>query len=229
MVRVSNGRERRPDREEIQIHRRVRALHKELVPARLNLQLAKHRLMAATGNSFGIEGIVRVKFVPATIRFSPAVAAKKFPEHLGRCQSEVPRGPFRWRKIVKPFHFVAENLAAKDAIALAKIAAHAVLAANGDLQGWTTRTSELEHIHDEFLSTTQTVTRLQAEIAELQTDMTLRLDDYDAVDPICSFRRREVMWFDAAAFCRLYPDEAIQCAEPVATRLRKHVYRTRSY
>lgn len=75
----------------------------------------------------------------------------------------------------------------------------------------------------------QIVNRLAADLADLRSELTIRMNDYDAVDPVCSFKRVRRLTIDGAAFCGTYPDEAAQCAEPVAAQLRKSVYPTRSY
>ena len=229
MLCPSNGKERRPDQAEIQLHRHVRALFKELVPAKLRRLTAQYRLMEATQRTCGIEGIVRVALIPATIRFSADVAITRFPQQAARCRSDILGGTFRWRKVAQPSHFVADYVAARKAGISAKAAADAVLDANIDVKAWTQRTAELEQLHDCFLRETQSVVRLQADVAEIQTDLTIRLGEYDAVDPICSYKRGSQTRFDVATFCRTYPTEAAQCAVPMPARLRKRVYRTRSY
>jgi hypothetical protein len=228
-LRPSNGRERRPDQVEIRLQREVRALYKELVPAKLRRKAAKYRLMEATQQTFGVEGIIRVAYVPATIRFSASVAAAKFPQQFAQCRTDMIGGIFRWRNVKQPSHFVTENIAAKNAIASAKASADTVLTTHTHLDGWTQRTAELECLHDCYLEETQKVIRLQADVAEIQTDLTIRLGEYDAIAPICSYKRGPQMRFDLGMFCRTYPTESAQCALPVRARLRKHVFRTRSY
>jgi hypothetical protein len=231
MLRPSNGKERRPDQVEIQLHRAVRGLFKEQVPARLRRKAAKYRLMEATQQTCGIEGIIRVAYVPATIRFSASVAAAKFPQQFAHCSTDMIGGIFRWRKVAQPSHFVTENIAARNAVAAAKASADTVLTttAHAHLERWTQRTAELERLHDCYLEETQKVIRLQADVAEIQTDLTIRLGEYDAVDPICSYKRGPQMRFDLGTFCQTYPTESAQCALPLQARLRKHVFRSRSY
>jgi hypothetical protein len=91
------------------------------------------------------------------------------------------------------------------------------------------RTPEIEQVHDEFLVATQLVTRLRADVEELQTELTLRLDEHDGLIGVCSYVRRARSLLDTASFCVAHPDEAKQCEEPVPAQLRKHVYPTRSY
>jgi hypothetical protein len=226
---VSSGMTRRPDRDEVRLHREVRELKYELVPARLRLVAAENQLKAATAATNGIEGVVRVKYVAATIRFSPDRAQSLYPMLADRCSVEELTGGFRWRGVPRRSRFVAEHLAAKQAKALAERGAQDVLCANTRLDGWVDRTIEIERLHDEFLQTTQVVSRLEADLADLKTELTIRMSEFDAIESICSFRRVTQRRIDSERFCDAFPNEAVHCAEPVPARLRKMVYRTRSY
>jgi hypothetical protein len=227
--RVTNGLIRRGDREEIKRHREVRILKYQLIPAQLRLAIAKHQLQAATGATNGIEGVVRVKYVAATIQFSPERAQLLFPTLASRCTVEKLIGSFRWRKMPQKSRFVAENHAAKQAAALAESCARQVLDTNTRLDGWAPRTPQIERLHDDFLQATQLVSRLDAELADRKTELTIRMGECEAIDPICSFKRAACSEVDSAMFCRMYPEEAAQCAAPVAAKLRKLIYPTRSY
>ena len=70
---------------------------------------------------------------------------------------------------------------------------------------------------------------LGADLASLENQLTLRLDEYDALIGVCSYTRRVRFKTDAAAFCLLYPEAAAHCMQSVATQLLKHVYPSRSY
>jgi hypothetical protein len=225
----SNGQQRRPTQEEVRLHRKVRDLYKVLVPARLRRTIAEKQLKAATGISHGIEGIVNVRLLPARIRFSPPLAEVKFPEQVARCRRQCLTDTFTWRRVPRPFQFPPQYHAAKEAAAAARASAEFVLQRGLNLQGWTARTVEIERIHEEFLRTTETVIRHEIDLAELQTEFTIRLGEFDAIDPICSCKRAPESVFDVSIFQRDFPAEAAQCAEPVAPRLGKRVYPTRSY
>jgi hypothetical protein len=227
--RPSNGQVRRATLEEFQLHADARKVMKELVPAQLRLTIAENRLKAATGATFGIPGIVRVKHVPATFRFSARLAESQFPELAFNCREDTISGAFRWRKMPQPFHFIADNQAARAEELAAQTAADDVLQRNVSLEGWIDRSRETERWHDDFLQATPAVYNLGAELAVLQTELTVRLGDYDALDGVCSFKRSAVSKLDRAAFRRNFPDESERCARHVGPRLRKYVYTTRSY
>ena len=227
--RPSNGQVRRATVEEFQFHVDARKVMKELVPARLRLTIAENRLKAATGATLGIPGIVRVKHVPATFRFSTRLAETRFPELALNCREDTISGAFRWRKVPKPFHFIADNQATIAAELAARTALDDVLERNVSLTGWIDRTRETEQWHDDFLQATRAVHNLGAELAVLQTELTVRLGDYDALDGVCSFKRCSVSKLDRVAFRRRFPEESERCARQVAPRLRKYVYPTRSY
>jgi hypothetical protein len=227
--RASNGQTRRADPEEIRLHRQIRALKSELVPALLRLTTAEHQLKAMTGATNGIEGVVRVKHVPATIRFSRERAQLLFAPLVDRCSFEDVSGGFKWRHVPRQSRFPAENQTAKEAQATANGCAHAVLSAHTRLEGWLYRTPEFERLHDDFLQLTQVTSQLEADVADLKTEFTIRMGEFDAIEPICSFKRVACRTTDWGRFCEAYPDEAAQCAEPVPARLPKLVYRTRSY
>jgi hypothetical protein len=225
----TNGEERRPDREEIHLHREARALKKLLVPAKLRLLTAEARLKAATGATRGIPGVVRVTRVLATTSFNPELAERNFPALAEKCRVEEMSGAFHWRNVPRPSHFMAEKLAAEDAIAAAEASARDILERNIALEGWTPRTAEAEQYHDEFLRMTGDVSRLEGDLADLESELTVRLGEHDALVNVCSYKRRRRVKVDAAVFCKTYPDEAARCADPVAEQLRKYVYPTRAY
>jgi len=225
----TNGQERRPDSQDITLHREARALKKTLVPARLRLRTAEARLKAATGATHGIPGVVRVTRVPATTFFNPELAEQAFPELAEKCRVEEISGAFHWRNVPRPSDFLNEKHAAEDAIAAAEASARDILAGNIALESWTPRTAEVERYHDEFLRMTQDVSRLEGDLADLESQLTVRLGEHDALVNVCSYKRRLRFKVDAAVFCKTYPDEAARCVEPFPEQLRKYVYPTRSY
>lgn len=229
LTQQSNGQTRRATPAEFQVHAQCRKVFKELVPAKLRLIAAEHQLKAATGRSCGVPGIVRVKYVPATIRFSAPRAAARYPELAARCTVERVGGIFRWRKVPRPSQFAAECQEAREQKRAADAASKGVLLAGDRPSGWTERTVTLETSHDEFLRATRTVYRLESDLADLRTELILQLGEYEALDPVCSFKRDVVGRIDRAAFCKNYPSEAEQCAEYVAPKLRKSICTSRSY
>ncbi|MDO8681327.1 MAG: GIY-YIG nuclease family protein [Acidobacteriota bacterium] len=130
------------------------------------VEIAANQLKAATGATHGIEGVVRVKHVPATIRFSAQRAQAAFPTLASRCSIEDVHGRFIWRKVARRSRFVAENQRAKETAAIAEEVANAVLASSAQLQGWALRTQEAERVHDDFLRAMQIVNRLAADLAD---------------------------------------------------------------
>src|SRR5579872_3894090 len=114
-LRPSNGKERRADRQEFQLHREARDLRKKLLPAELRRDVAENQLKAATGASHGIRGIVRVKYVAATIHFSAQLAETNFPDLASRCRVEEISGTFRWRGVPRRSDFIEDYLSAKKA------------------------------------------------------------------------------------------------------------------
>jgi hypothetical protein len=227
--RTSNGLTRRADGDEIKLHRQVRALKDELVPAQLRLTAAENQLKALTEATNGIEGVVRVTHVAATIRFSPERAQFLYSSLVDRCSFDDVSGRFRWRNVPRQSRFPSENQAATEAEAIAHRRAQAVLSAHTRLEGWLHRTHEIERLHDDVLQLTQVTSRLEADLADLRTEFTIRMGEFDAIEPICSFKRVACRTVDWAKFYETYPDEAAQCAESVPARLSKFVYQTRSY
>jgi hypothetical protein len=146
-------------------------------------------LKAQTGGTLGIPGIVAVKYVPATIRFSARLAVTRFPELAARSTVETVRGVFRWRRVPRPFHFPDESHAAREQELAAKTASDNVLLSNGRPEGWTPRTDEMEKCHQDFLQATKVVHRLEADLADLRTELILQVGEYEVVDPVCSFKR----------------------------------------
>ncbi len=69
----------------------------------------------------------------------------------------------------------------------AKAAADAVRSRG---QEWTERTPDIERTHGEFLVATQLETRFGAGLMELETELTMLLDEHDALSGVCSHVRR---------------------------------------
>jgi hypothetical protein len=84
---VSNGQTRRATLNEFRLRVDVRKLMKELIPAELRLRVAEDCLKAATGSTLGVTGIIRSKYLPATIRFCRSIAQSKFAVLASECFS----------------------------------------------------------------------------------------------------------------------------------------------
>jgi hypothetical protein len=235
---ISNGYEHPATPEVVHLHREAQELKKKLTPEQLRLDIAANCLRAATGATLGIRGIVQVRDVAATIRFSAKRAelqlprlASQFPDLAAQCRVETIGGNrFRWRGVKREPDFPDEYQAKLSAEEAATASREEVLTSNVRLQGrWTNRTPDLERWHDDFLRATQTVHQLGAKLADLQTELTVLLADYDAFIGVCSFKRRSVPKFQRSVFCRNFPEESTRCAEPVPRQIRKYVYPSRSY
>ena len=91
------------------------------------------------------------------------------------------------------------------------------------------RSRDLENLHDQFLDTTRAVYNLDAELADLRTELIVSLGDDEALDGVCSYKRSVKEKFDRGKFVRDFPDQAVECAKLVGLQLRKRVYPSRSY
>ena len=189
----------------------ARSVKTKLVPEELRRECAEARLAAATGATLGIRGIVRANRVELTTRFSPRVAEAKFPALSERCRVRKTDGRFCWLKVPAPHHFAAVNHRAKAAVGAAEAAVNEILATQAGLEGFTPRTREHERLHDEFLKATQQVTRLTADLANLQGELTVRLGEDKGLVGVCSYKRYVRARIDRAQFCRTFPDEAARC------------------
>jgi len=229
LSRVSNGNSRRASPSEKRLHLDARRIQKELIPARLILEGAECQLKAATGATYGIPGIVRVKYVAASLRLSERLARLKFPALVSCCTNDSVSGSFRWRGMPTKRTFESYYRASIVAGRRATESAYAVVRSMYGLEGFTGRTRELEALHDEFLKATRTVHHLTAELADQRTELIVSLGNDEALDGVCSFRRSPKEHFQARKFVRDFPAEAAECAEPVGPRLWKRVYPSRSY
>ena len=235
---ILGGHERPAPPEVVSLHREAQELMKRIIPERLRRETAENKLKAATGATVGIPGIVRVKYLPATIRFSASLAgaqlielASKFPERAAECFSDKASGGFRWRGRPTRPDLAEEFSTALLAKNAAKASADEFLKSNVSLTDWGGRTPAMQGWHDDFLGATRTTHKLAAELAELQTELTARLAENgaNAFIGVCSFKRCSVRKLQRSMFCRNFPEESIRCAAPVAPQLRKQVYTTRSY
>jgi hypothetical protein len=222
---ASNGQVRQAAPEEVRLRADAQQLLKERMPAQLRLSLAENRLKAATGATLGIPGIVRVIAMPEARRFSVKLARSQCPE---LCVPEI-RGTFLWRRKPQRHCFSAEFAAARAAKKEARAATERVLGSKVGLQGWTDRTPDLERWHGDFLQETRIVHQLDAKLADLQTELTLRLREYDAIEGVCGFQRRSVPKIDRSAVLENCREKYDRCLEQCAPQLRKHVYTARSY
>ena len=209
--RISNGETRSATPEERELHVKAGKLMAELVPARLRLKTAENWLKAATGGTLGIEGIVRALFVPATLRFDANFAESQFPNLASQCRVARIRGAFRWRGMPKPS--ASEAQLATQAARAAKASDRDVVQRNVVLRGWTDRSPDSERWHDDFLQATRAAHQLEAELAYLKTELTIRLGDYDAIDQVCSFKRQLESRIDRSEFCKRFPEKATQVRE----------------
>jgi hypothetical protein len=228
-TQTSNGESRRATTAEFQLHHDARTILKELVPAKLDLKIAGYRLAGATDTRRGISGIVRAKYVPAANRFHEGLAKSKFPRLASQFVREDLRGGFRWRGVQRESDFADRCEEARSAKESAERSETDVLQSGATLQGWTDRTPVLEAWHDDFLQALRKVHRLAGDLADIRTELIIGLQDYDAIDRVCSFIRRPVLKIDRSAFRSAFPDEYKQCEIEIAPRLRKFVYPTRSY
>lgn len=228
-ARISNGLVRRATIQEFQVHRDARRVMKELVPARLDLQIAELRLNNANGLGAGIPGIVRVKVVPPSRRFDPALAEATFPELTRQFHSMRVNGAFRWRGAPQLREYAEryELLRAEEHIA--QFLTEEFVQHGARLDQVTMRTPELEEWHDQFLGALRRVYTLDGELAELRTELIVGLEDYDALDPVCSYIRRSSCKVDRRAFQREFPREFRECEVTVPEQLRRYVYPARSY
>jgi len=226
---VSNGRTRRATPEEFELHREVRKVFRELVPAKLALRTSEARLHAATGATLGVPGIVRVKWLPSAKRFDINLARSEFSREALECTVSGVHGAFRWRGIPKPHKFPDRYLEAVTAEESAAESASALLRNGEEPRGLTPRTPELEALHDAYLKALPVVHRLEGDIAGLRTEIISRLGECDAMDPVCSYIRKTVDEFDRSLFQSHYPQAYQRCRVEIPPQLRKHVYPNRSY
>ena len=209
------------------MHLEARDVMRECVPTKLLLNIAKNRLKAATGDTEGISGIIRVSYVAATIRFSAARAESRFPDLAAECSDDVISGRFNWKN--KPTASDREKQIAREAEGAARASERDVLERNIIPQGWTDRTPDMERWHDQFLQATQKLSELDEVLANLKTELTIRLGEDDGIEEVCSFKRQLRPKFSVSVFCKKYPEKAEQCAEHVLPDLRKRVYPHRAY
>ena len=113
--RISNGKSRRATPSgETPPPRRQKAIQRTDT-LRTAVEAAENLLKASTGVTYGISGIVGVKYVPATLRFSEAVARSRFPSVVSECIAQRPSSLFRWRGVPTPRKFPYQNAEAKAA------------------------------------------------------------------------------------------------------------------
>jgi hypothetical protein len=226
----SNGEFRPVTSEDRRLHRDAQELTAKLVPARLRLEIAENRLKSATGTTLGIPGIVRVTLLSARPRFSATLAESLFPPLASQCLVDKITGVFRWSKLLRRSDFAAESELASAALEAANRSASAVAEAKvARLDGWTDRTPMFEQWHDDFLQAMQAVKQLEAELADIRSGMIVRLEEFNGVEGVCSFRRRSGPKFDGVLFRQQFPSEAAQCMAESCPGPRKSIYPARSY
>lgn len=225
---VSNGEERRPEPSEIELHREARALKAKLVPEELRLETAESQLKAATGNTKGIPGIVRVERVPQRRRFNRRIAEERFNSLAAGCRIQQIQGIFRWRNVPRRCDF-PEQLRSHAEATAAAVAAVSALADNIEIVAWAERSSHAVELHDEFLRATQNVHRLTLDLEDLESQLVVKLGEHDGLTRVCSYGRTLCQGVDTGKFRKAHPDEFVQCQEEVPAHFRKSVYTSRAY
>ena len=228
-VTASNGRTRRATLPEFRMHREARDISRRLVPAKLKLQAAEALLHAATDDTSGIEGVVRVWWFQPSQRFDIRLAEAKFPAITTDCQRPAVQGSFRWRRMPKPTDFPDEYEGAISATHLAQVKVASFLSTGTPLQARIARTQEIENWHDDYLQLLPVVKRLEGDLADIRTELAYGLGEFDAMDPVCSFVRRSTAQLDTLKFRTEFPEQFLQCVTPVDAQLRKLIYPNRSY
>jgi hypothetical protein len=234
---ASNGQTRPPASGELRLWMDAQQFLNERVPAQLRLKAAENRIKAATGATLGIPGIVRVKYIPETRRFSGELARSQFPDLISQCCVDTMGGRFQWLLKPRGRCFSTEYQAAQAAAEAARAAVGAVAQGEVNLQGWADRTPDLERRHDDFLQQTRTVHQLDAKLADIQTELTLALCDSEAIERVCRFRRRPAPKIDKSAFYEKlleeyhekFTEQRERCKEQRVPQIRKKVYTSRSY
>ena len=229
---ASNGQVRPATAEDRRLHRDAQELIARLVPSRLRLETTGNRLKAATGTTCGIVGIIRVILVPVQPRFSAALAESRFPSLTSQCMVEKIVGAFRWTGVARRSDLKAESTLAREALKDATRAAKDLAASKiSRLDGWMERSSIFEQWHEDFLQATQAVKRLEGELTDIQSEMTIRLEGCQAIEGVCHFKRESIPKFDGRSFRQRFPRESAQCLEePCAgSGIRKSIYPARSY
>lgn len=228
-ARPSNGRSRRATRDEFELHREARRILRELIPATLAMQTAESSLFALTGSTIGVPGVVQAKIVVPGKRFDRVVAEGRYPHLVAKCLKSSVNGSFRWRRVPRPSDFPTQYADLAMAREAASAAVTELLREGACLDGTTYRTEGIERIHEEYLRNLPAVHRLKGDLAGVRSDLIARMDNFDALDPVCSFARRAVQVLDRAKFLKSFPEEYRSCETEGQIQVRKRVYPNRPY
>ncbi len=95
----SNGLERRPSAEESRLHEAMQEVLSKLCPVTLQLRYTVASIALRAGKVLRIPGIVGIRMVPPSQRFSSKVTRERFPSLAAGHMIETIDGRFSWRNV----------------------------------------------------------------------------------------------------------------------------------
>ncbi len=227
----SNGKERQPGAEERDLHAEVRHVLADLWPVTFRLEHTKSRIALKAGRVLRIPGIVRMwRFSPSR-RFNSKMAIDTFHELAAAHMVEGVGGKFYWRSVPNRGSPGWAELRAE--VERVKEEQRKLDAAMLDDSNWLReegeRTSDLAHLHEEYLVLKQREARLKVDEKDLRAKAIQAIEDHEAIAGVCSFGRSRKQDLNDESFCEAHPDEAAQCSPERREHIRRHIYASRSY
>lgn len=229
--RASNGKSRPASAEESQLHEAIRDVLSRLCPVKLRLRFTMARIALNAGRVLRVPGVLRMRVFPTSRRFSSQVALAKFSGLAASDTVETVGGRFRWRQVPNlgspewnQLRIDVERLETQQR------ALDTEILGNPDELGQEgERTNDLADLHQDYLLLKQQEARLEVDREDLQAQMILRIEDFEAIIDVCSFPRSAKPFLNRSSFCEAQPREAAECFSERVAHVRRRIYASRSY
>jgi hypothetical protein len=228
---TSNGQSRSASVKESQLHEGIRDVLGLLWPVKLRLRSTMASIALNAGRALRVPGVLRLRVLPSSRRFSSQVALVKFPDLAAGDTVETVGGRFRWRQVPNvgsrewgELRIDVERLEEQQ-----RELDTAILHNPTELRQEGKRTHDLANLHDAYLALKQQEARLEVDKEDLQAQIIQLMEDVEAITDVCSFPRSARLLLNRSSFCEAHPREAAQCSSERVAYIRRRIYASRSY
>ena len=229
--RISNGNTRPATAEERKLHEGIQEVLFRFYPVKLHLRSTIASITLSAGTVCHVPGVLRVRVIPTSRRFSSREALERFPDLTADHTVETVGGRFRWRQVPhlgssqwSQLRMDVERLERRQRELDATI-----LGNSNQLSQEGCRTDDLASLHDAYLLLKQQEARLEVDREDFQAQMIQLMEDSDAITDVCSFPRSARPLLNRNSFCQAHPLEAAECSSERIAHVRRRLYASRSY
>ena len=226
----SNGLERRPSAEESRLHEAMQEVLSQLCPVTLQLRHTVASIALRAGEVLRIPGIVRIRMVPPSQRFSSKLARERFPGLAAGHMIEMIDGRFSWRNV--PSLGSPEWTKLRSEVECLERQQRDLQAAMLNdpyrMRDERERTDDLARLHEDYLDLKQQEARLSFYGEDLKAEMIQLIEEFETISGVCRFYRSPMRVLNATSFREAHKPEAAQCYSDRAAHIQWRIYASRS-